>query len=76
MTFHRPNIEWNTVFVCREMAERCLGRLKNIAKEFDRFGSASYMHHDCRALARKAIHEKVRVVEEGLPDYFVDEKIS
>lgn len=42
-----------------------LGRLKNIAKEFDRFGSASYMHHDCRALARKAIHEKVRVVEQA-----------
>lgn len=52
-----------------------LGRLKVIAKEFDRWGSATYMHHDCRLIARKAIQEKIRLVEETLPDFFVEESI-
>ncbi|KAK7681595.1 hypothetical protein QCA50_015328 [Cerrena zonata] len=52
-----------------------LGRLKVIAKEFDRWGSATYMHHDCRLIARKVIQEKIRQVEETLPDFFVEESI-
>ena len=50
-----------------------LGRLRAIAKEFVRWGSATYMHQDCRATVRKAIQEKILMVEESLPDYFAEE---
>lgn len=50
-----------------------VGRLKAISKDFDRWGSATYMHHDCRMLARRAISEKIKQVEAGLPDFFVEE---
>lgn len=50
-----------------------LGRLKAISKEFDRWGSATYMHHDCRMTARRSILEKIKQIEEKLPDYFSDE---
>jgi hypothetical protein len=32
-----------------------LGRLRAIQKEFDRWGSANYMHNDCRQAARKTL---------------------
>jgi hypothetical protein len=47
-----------------------LGRLKAVMKEFDRWGSATYMHHDCRLNARRGISEKVKAVEDGLGDFF------
>jgi len=47
-----------------------LGRLKLVQKEYDRWGSATYMHHDCRINAKKAIGDMIRKVEEALPDYF------
>ncbi|EGN98574.1 hypothetical protein SERLA73DRAFT_110132 [Serpula lacrymans var. lacrymans S7.3] len=47
-----------------------LGRLKAMAKEFDRWGSATYMHHDCRMSARRSIHDKIKQIQEALPDYF------
>jgi len=47
-----------------------LGRLGVIVKEFDKWGSATYMHHDCKASARRSIHEKVKQIQEVLPDYF------
>ncbi|KAI0685802.1 hypothetical protein BC835DRAFT_1289369 [Cytidiella melzeri] len=50
-----------------------LGRLRAVAKEFGRWGSATYMHTDCRAIARKMIQDKVKIVEDSLADYFVDE---
>ncbi|KIY46747.1 hypothetical protein FISHEDRAFT_46717 [Fistulina hepatica ATCC 64428] len=50
----------------------CLGRLKLIAKDYDRWGSATYMHHDCRLAARRSISEVIKSVEEALPDYFSD----
>lgn len=50
-----------------------LGRLKAISKEFDRWGSATYMHHDCRMLAKKAISEKIKQIEQSLPDFFAEE---
>ena len=50
-----------------------LGRLKAISKEFVRWGSATYMHQDCRTAVRKVIQEKIRMIEEALPDYFVEE---
>ncbi|KAI0081543.1 hypothetical protein K474DRAFT_1656325 [Panus rudis PR-1116 ss-1] len=50
-----------------------LGRLKVISKEFDRWGSATYMHHDCKMTARKAIQDKIKDVEESLPEFFSEE---
>ncbi|OAX44325.1 hypothetical protein K503DRAFT_852740 [Rhizopogon vinicolor AM-OR11-026] len=47
-----------------------LGRLGVIVKEFDKWGSASYMPHDCKVVARRSIHEKVKQIQEALPDYF------
>ena len=47
-----------------------LGRLGVIVKEFDKWGSATYMHHDCRTAARRSIHERVKQIQEALPDYF------
>ena len=50
--------------------EDVIGRLKVVQKEFDRWGSATYMHHDCRMAARRGLGERVRRVEESLPNYF------
>ncbi|EKM51541.1 uncharacterized protein PHACADRAFT_261745 [Phanerochaete carnosa HHB-10118-sp] len=50
-----------------------LGRLKAISKEFVRWGSAAYMHQDCRMIVRRVIQEKIRTIEEELPDYFVED---
>jgi hypothetical protein len=47
-----------------------VGRLKQIQKEFDKWGSAPYMHHDCRTMARRGIQEAVKKIEESLPDVF------
>ncbi|KAF8214919.1 hypothetical protein K438DRAFT_1705372 [Mycena galopus ATCC 62051] len=47
-----------------------LGRLKQVQRDYDRWGSATYMHHDCRMAAKRSIGEVLRNVEEALPDYF------
>ncbi|KAF9010742.1 hypothetical protein BDQ17DRAFT_1346841 [Cyathus striatus] len=39
-------------------------------KDYDKFGSATYMHHDCRVAARRSIADLVRRVEDGLPEFF------
>jgi hypothetical protein len=49
-----------------------LGRLRAVLKEFDKWGSATYMHHDCRMLARRAINEKLKEAQDALPDFFSD----
>lgn len=49
-----------------------LGRLKHVQKDYDRWGSATYMHHDCRMAARRGILEVIKTVEDALPDYFSD----
>ncbi|KAI9430552.1 hypothetical protein H4582DRAFT_2016394 [Lactarius indigo] len=49
-----------------------LGRLRAVLKEFDKWGSATYMHHDCRMLARRAINEKLKEAQDALPDLFSD----
>jgi hypothetical protein len=49
-----------------------LGRLGIIVKEFDKWGSATYMHHDCKSAARRSIHEKVKQIQQALPDYFTE----
>ncbi|KAI3618218.1 hypothetical protein WG66_005777 [Moniliophthora roreri] len=50
-----------------------MGRLRQVQKDYDRWGSATYMHHDCRVAARRSIAELIKQVEEKLPDYFSDE---
>nr|GAT49319.1 predicted protein [Mycena chlorophos] len=47
-----------------------LGRLKQVQRDYDRWGSATYMHHDCRMAAKRSILEMIKAVEEALPDYF------
>jgi len=49
-----------------------LGRLKLVQKDYDRWGSATYMHHDCRMNAKKAIGDVIKRVEDALPDYFAE----
>jgi hypothetical protein len=53
-----------------------IGRLKQISKDYDRWGSATYMHHDCRQAARRSINEVIKRVEDALPDYFSDADLS
>lgn len=53
-----------------------LGRLRAVSKEFVRWGAATYMHQDCRTTVRKVIQEKIRMIEEALPDYFVEDGIG
>lgn len=48
------------------------GRLKAMAKEFDRWGSATYMHHDCRMTAKRVIQDKIKELDETLPEFFAD----
>ncbi|KAJ7701500.1 hypothetical protein B0H17DRAFT_1045649 [Mycena rosella] len=47
-----------------------LGRLKQVQRDYDRWGSATYMHHDCRMAAKRSIIEVLKTVEDALPDYF------
>ncbi|KAJ7256782.1 hypothetical protein B0H12DRAFT_1111677 [Mycena haematopus] len=47
-----------------------LGRLKQVQRDYDRWGSATYMHHDCRMAAKRSIFDMLRTVEDTLPDYF------
>ncbi|KIO06138.1 hypothetical protein M404DRAFT_999360 [Pisolithus tinctorius Marx 270] len=49
-----------------------LGRLTFILKEFEKWGSVSYMHPDCKVVAKRTIHEKIRSIQESLPDYFYE----
>ena len=50
-----------------------MGRLRQVQKDYDRWGSATYMHHDCRMAARRSIADLIKRVEDKLPDYFSDE---
>jgi hypothetical protein len=47
-----------------------------LQKEFDRWGSATYMHHDCRQAARRALGDKLKAIELALPDYFSDDGMT
>jgi hypothetical protein len=47
-----------------------LGKLKQVQKDYDRWGSATYMHHDCKIAARRAMAEAAKGVEDKLSDYF------
>ncbi|PFH49971.1 hypothetical protein AMATHDRAFT_146471 [Amanita thiersii Skay4041] len=47
-----------------------LGKLRQVQREYERWGSATYMHHECRLLAKKSIVETIRKIEDDLPDFF------
>ena len=47
-----------------------IGRLKLLQKDYDRWGSATYMHIDCRGNAKKAIGDIINRVEDTLSDFF------
>ncbi|KAJ7643831.1 hypothetical protein FB45DRAFT_1020646 [Roridomyces roridus] len=47
-----------------------LGRLRQVQRDFERWGSATYMHHDCRMAAKRSIQDSIKTVEDALPDYF------
>jgi hypothetical protein len=47
-----------------------LGKLNAVLKEFDRWGSVTYMHQSCRMNARRAIVNRLTAIEEGLGDVF------
>ena len=47
-----------------------IGRLKLLQKDYDRWGTATYMHLDCRNNAKRAIVEVIKRVEDALPDFF------
>lgn len=47
-----------------------IGRLKLLQKDYDRWGSATYMHIDCRSNAKKAIGDIINRVEDTLSDFF------
>ena len=47
-----------------------IGRLKLLQKDYDRWGTATYMHLDCRNNAKRAIVDVIKRVEDALPDFF------
>ncbi|KAJ2926307.1 hypothetical protein H1R20_g10787, partial [Candolleomyces eurysporus] len=67
---------WKEKTKCDAVLSLCaadvLGRLRAILKEYERWGSAAYMHNDCRISAKKCILEVIRRVEERLSEYFED----
>lgn len=50
-----------------------VGRLKQVQKEYERHGSAPYMHPDCRHAAHQTILQVIRKIEDGLPDFFSED---
>ncbi|EIN12564.1 hypothetical protein PUNSTDRAFT_60165 [Punctularia strigosozonata HHB-11173 SS5] len=53
-----------------------LGRLRTIAKDFDRWGSATYMHQDCRLSAKRSINDRIKDIENNLSNYFNPDSVS
>ncbi|KAH0831966.1 hypothetical protein J3R83DRAFT_12855 [Lanmaoa asiatica] len=51
-------------------AANVIGKLQVILKEFDKWGSATYMHHECKSVARRAIQDTMKHISDSLPDFF------
>jgi len=47
-----------------------IGKLQVILKEFDKWGSATYMHHECKLVAKRAIQDTIKHTSDSLPDFF------
>ncbi|KAI9573681.1 hypothetical protein HD554DRAFT_2012970 [Boletus coccyginus] len=47
-----------------------IGKLQVILKEFDKWGSATYMHHECKLVAKRAIQDTIKHTSDSLPDLF------
>ncbi|VDC00415.1 unnamed protein product [Peniophora sp. CBMAI 1063] len=50
-----------------------LGRLKAMGREFERLGTTTMMHPECRNCARRAIGERVKDISEGLAGMFAED---
>jgi len=70
--FWKEKTKIDTV-TCLGLAD-VVGRLKQVYKEYERWGSAPYMHHDCRSAARKAIQDVIKKIEDGLPNFFSEDE--
>ena len=46
------------------------GRLTFILKEFDKWGSATRMHQECKVAAKRVVQDKIKSIQEALPDFF------
>ncbi|KAG6332004.1 hypothetical protein ID866_7089 [Astraeus odoratus] len=53
-------------------AAHVVERLSFILKEFDKWGSATHMHQDCKTMAKRAMQDKIRSVQESLSDFFYE----
>lgn len=51
-------------------AANVIGKLQVILKEFDKWGSATYMHQECKPIARQAIQDTMKQINDSLPDFF------
>lgn len=51
-------------------AANVIGKLQVILKEFDKWGSTTYMHHECKLVARQAIQDTMKHISDSLPDFF------
>lgn len=51
-----------------------LGRLRQVMKDFERWGSTTYIHQECRVAARKCVYALIGEVEERLSELFEDEE--
>ncbi|KIL59055.1 hypothetical protein M378DRAFT_188059 [Amanita muscaria Koide BX008] len=49
-----------------------LGKLRHIEKEYARLGNTTYMHHDCRLMAKECLAVAVKNIEDNLYEFFSD----
>jgi len=49
-----------------------LGKLRHIQREYIRLGSTTYMHHECREMAKKCLAETIKNTEDNLSEFFSD----
>ncbi|KAF8133686.1 hypothetical protein EV363DRAFT_1324353 [Boletus edulis] len=49
-----------------------IGKLQAILKEVDKWGSATYMHHECKLVAKRAVQESVKQINNSLADFFYE----
>lgn len=47
-----------------------IGKLQLLIKEFDKWGSATYMHHECKVAAKRAVQSTINQINNSLPDFF------
>ncbi|KAF8895576.1 hypothetical protein BD779DRAFT_1500310 [Infundibulicybe gibba] len=71
-TWHQHGCTQSWLEFWKDKTRDILGRLQQVQKDYDRWGSATYMHPECKTLARKGIVELMKKIEDELPDYFCE----